>query len=307
MQTFEEYHGKSRVAYLDGLRAISVIMVIWHHLFMDLQEYFHGALGVNLFFFISGLIITTLLLREQTEMGRVSFRAFFIRRTLRIMPLYYVFLVLHIAHFYTPSLHLYEFHLDLKQVIYALLFFYQEVPFLLDSPVMPFPHSWSLGIEEKFYLVWPFLGFYLFVNYPRWRLWLTLALAVGLKWNPSSHAELFGNYAYIFYGCFTALLLEWRSAFEVLQSVFKRGFWQPLCLVGILYIHTHSAADYHAVMNWFGPVWVLTWLAMTFGPKSHCAGSSGDLWSSLASLATGFICAIFWFKFLLRSIYFRPF
>src|SRR5215831_9494644 len=83
---------------LDGLRCLSIIGVIWHrtgpHGNHGLLS--RGYLGVDLFFTISGFLITTLLLREQREEGRISLRNFYIRRTLRIFPLYYTVLALYV-------------------------------------------------------------------------------------------------------------------------------------------------------------------------------------------------------------------
>lgn len=84
---------------LDGLRAISILGVIWTHVwYVSGPTYYNallrvpvlrnGAFGVFVFFGISGFLITTLLLREQLKYGRISLRDFYIRRTLRIWPLY---------------------------------------------------------------------------------------------------------------------------------------------------------------------------------------------------------------------------
>src|SRR4051812_205088 len=81
-------------ASLDGLRAISILSVIFYHV-PELRPYWRtGYLGVHLFFVISGFLITTLLLREKARYGSVSLRSFYIRRTLRIFPAYYLTLVL---------------------------------------------------------------------------------------------------------------------------------------------------------------------------------------------------------------------
>src|SRR5260221_295593 len=82
---------------LDGLRALSILAVVWHHT----QEGFHflpiayrGFLGVDLFFMISGFLIVTLLLRERRRTGTISVKKFYIRRFLRIFPPYYAVLTL---------------------------------------------------------------------------------------------------------------------------------------------------------------------------------------------------------------------
>src|SRR5215831_11452940 len=87
-----------RFGSLDGLRAISILAVIWSHgpgqtAKWELAR--SGRLGVDLFFAISGFLITTLLLREQSASGGISLRQFYARRALRIFPLYYAVLALY--------------------------------------------------------------------------------------------------------------------------------------------------------------------------------------------------------------------
>src|SRR2546421_12834986 len=75
---------------LDGLRAISILAVIWYHVPELRPIWATGFLGVHLFFVISGFLITTLLLREKAATGSISLKKFYIRRTLRIFPAYYL-------------------------------------------------------------------------------------------------------------------------------------------------------------------------------------------------------------------------
>lgn len=149
---------------LDGLRTLAILPVVWHHAttrpmggVLD-----RGPLGVDLFFALSGFLITSLLLHEQRTRGGISLRAFWIRRSLRIFPLYYLVLIAFVVH--------------------ALVFrdsgpirddFLRNVPFYatytsnwftsgsFDHPIV-FSFAWSLATEEQFYLVWPpviaFLG-----------------------------------------------------------------------------------------------------------------------------------------------------
>jgi peptidoglycan/LPS O-acetylase OafA/YrhL len=78
---------------LDGLRCLSIVAVVWHHVAGHWLSGVHlmsvGYLGVDFFFVISGFLITTLLLREKEKYGRISLKNFYMRRSLRIFPLYY--------------------------------------------------------------------------------------------------------------------------------------------------------------------------------------------------------------------------
>ena len=83
---------------LDGLLAVSIVAVVWHHAAGHRQGILgRGFLGVEHFFAISGFLITTLLLRERERTGTISLPSFYVRRTLRIFPLYYAVLALYVG------------------------------------------------------------------------------------------------------------------------------------------------------------------------------------------------------------------
>lgn len=137
---------------LDGLRAIAVIAVVWHHSHPGvawLPASANGFLGVDLFFALSGWLITTLLLQERERCGRISLWNFYVRRALRIFPLYYALLALLSLYF-----------LRAPQSTLAADFF-QALPYhatYVSNWVQPdslMAITWSLSTEEQFYLVWP--------------------------------------------------------------------------------------------------------------------------------------------------------
>lgn len=142
---------------LDGLRALSVIAVIWHHTVGHdprlPQLFAMGAHGVTLFFAISGFLIVTLLLREQESKGHIDLKAFYIRRALRIFPLYYaviliyVILVLALERNSAPG----------REFFGNLVFFltYTSNWFVSLEGRTIFYFAWSLAAEEQFYLLWP--------------------------------------------------------------------------------------------------------------------------------------------------------
>jgi peptidoglycan/LPS O-acetylase OafA/YrhL len=111
----------------------------------------NGGFGVEVFFIISGFLITTLLLKEKDIYGRINFASFYIRRSLRIWPLYFFiiviapFLIKFISQTYEPN-------------YTANIFFYNNFDTAQNHYwIFPLAHFWSLCIEEHFYLVWPFL------------------------------------------------------------------------------------------------------------------------------------------------------
>jgi peptidoglycan/LPS O-acetylase OafA/YrhL len=142
------------ISSLNGLRAISIILVIVGHAvgsgegrtfgYKFLLE--HGGLGVRVFFIISGYLITTLLLRERARFGWISLKLFYIRRALRILPAFYVFVVCIVI---LERLGL--FSLPAHNLIYVLTY---TVNFISNVPWWT-AHLWSLSVEEQFYLLWP--------------------------------------------------------------------------------------------------------------------------------------------------------
>ena len=84
---------KSHLPSLDGLRGISILLVVISHTFGDKKPFYNGGFGVSIFFVISGFLITLLLLQEKYTTGSVSLKNFYIRRFLRIFPVAYLYLV----------------------------------------------------------------------------------------------------------------------------------------------------------------------------------------------------------------------
>lgn len=98
-----QYVAQRSFGSLDGLRCLSIVAVLWHHGkpsidFPTIAT--RGFLGVDLFFVISGFLIVTLLLRERDQIGQISLKKFYVRRTLRIFPVYYL-LVCTLALYYS--------------------------------------------------------------------------------------------------------------------------------------------------------------------------------------------------------------
>jgi peptidoglycan/LPS O-acetylase OafA/YrhL len=146
-----------RFGSLDGLRCLAILPVIWHHSTpRQLQGVLgKGPLGVHLFFALSGFLITTLLLRERDRMGRISLRAFWARRGLRIFPLYYAVLALftlRTVFWLSPSPMRDQFLRSLP--FYATYTGNWFVDYGVAHPII-FAFSWSLATEEQFYLFWP--------------------------------------------------------------------------------------------------------------------------------------------------------
>jgi len=148
---------RGRIPSLDGLRGVAILLVLATHSrittgfppvgsFVD-HILHSGRLGVDLFFVISGFLITTLMLREFDRSGFINVRQFYVRRFLRIVPAYAIFLLL-LAMLQVAGLTALTNRDWMSALTYTVNF---------HSPSWELGHVWSLSIEEHFYLLWPIL------------------------------------------------------------------------------------------------------------------------------------------------------
>lgn len=207
--------GAGEVASLDGLRAVSVYIVMVAH--SGLGWIVPGGFGVTLFFFISGFIITTLLIREQAKHGAINIGSFYLRRALRLYPALLAFIIVIVAAYaVTAGVP------DKTGIAGGLLYFMNYL--VIFSPEKVLPHSnhlWSLAVEAHFYLFYPLLFLWLGRDWRKFAIALalvcvaSLAIRIWATWsfgNPS----LIYEYAYqasearldsIAYGALCAVLL----------------------------------------------------------------------------------------------------
>jgi peptidoglycan/LPS O-acetylase OafA/YrhL len=132
---------------LDGLRAIAITLVVCFH-FFGLRG---GYLGVDLFFVLSGFLITTLLLEERTRYNAISFSRFYLRRALRLFPALWVFLAASLLVYAALGSGLRG---QLKAVLLGFTYT-TNLGVVTGHWDGRFGHLWSLAVEEQFYLVWP--------------------------------------------------------------------------------------------------------------------------------------------------------
>jgi peptidoglycan/LPS O-acetylase OafA/YrhL len=178
----------SRIPSLDGCRAVSIALVIFYHVATQdgapaalrrLADMLHsGGLGVRVFFAISGYLITTLLLAEYEKRGSISLRRFYFRRTLRILPPYYTYLA---AIMLMAASGVYA--LGPGDALHAWTFTTNFDPLTATWPVV---HSWSLSIEEQFYLLWP--GVLLLLGPRRARPLLLAIMVAAALWRTAAYA-----------------------------------------------------------------------------------------------------------------------
>ena len=138
------------VPSLDGIRGIAVLLVLSFH---GSYGYFPGGwIGVDLFFVLSGYLITSLLQNEYLTSGRISLANFYIRRILRLFPPLVIFILL--ANVLWPFLHVTH---DANRLISALASLFYFANLIPNDVLGPFMHLWSLSVEEHFYVFWPII------------------------------------------------------------------------------------------------------------------------------------------------------
>jgi peptidoglycan/LPS O-acetylase OafA/YrhL len=141
---------------LDGVRGVGVLLILVHHTYSNLipvrsswGDPFPGSfIGVDIFFGLSGFLITSLLLREERRNGSVKLRRFYARRALRLLPALYVLIAAYVAYAALTNE-----RLTLIGVL-ATATYWQNFARGGQIPA-GFTHLWSLAVEEQFYLVWP--------------------------------------------------------------------------------------------------------------------------------------------------------
>lgn len=273
---------QGRLPSLDGLRAVSIILVLGDHVQIPganaerlfYQGFFDGVLGVRIFFVISGFIITYLFVRERADTGTISIPSFYLRRFLRLYPVNLAFVVfLFLQQFFSG--------IDITGCQYLTALTYTKnfaCGGWMDG------HLWSLAVEEQFYLVWPLL-FFLF----RGRgLYLAVLALIALAPLSRAFEYHFGSRLYalptsnsdaLMIGCLLALLF--RDRIDLIKRVTG---WRPAVgrTLAIILMYVPIALSWR---------YLLAPLTVTLGPMIQAA-CAGYLIASLLSVRTGISFAV---------------
>lgn len=238
---------------LDGLRAISILAVLILHanLIIELPATLlpGGFLGVDVFFVISGFLITSLLVEEYSATSAISLRRFYIRRALRLLPALFlaILIVGAIALFVEPSL------LGLTPLRSAsLLYFTNWIRAYEPSRLWIFSHFWSLAIEEQFYVAWPLVLLVLLRSRLRPQTIILAVIGLALL-SASLRSVMYAsgvpiNRLYhgsdtradgLLIGCALSLALHWMpEAFQNKRAIRKMGHAGAIVLVAMMLIAT---------------------------------------------------------------------
>lgn len=233
--THSHYMEAARFPALDGVRAICALMVVTIHMNIRGQtwRWLSGSCGVTGFFVLSGYLITMLCLREEANHGKVSMAAFYARRTFRIFPAYFAVLGLYCAITFAGS------HARVGYLMRALPYYLTYMNEF--APPGPFYQSWSLGVEEKYYLVWPLLAFIMLKGRPRSRLALAVTLLVLCETvvrmiHLPSYCQPPSHYRSILVGCILAICLHEQRLFARL-SLLATPAGRAVSVASLLALH----------------------------------------------------------------------
>ncbi len=239
---YDSYRDTPRFGALDGLRAFAAAAVVWHHASDAETSYFGRGVGVTTFFVISGFLITRLLLRERERCGTISLKGFWLRRALRIFPLYYAVLcayVVLVAHFErgTPS----------GATFWASLPYYASFTtnwFVACPPGerVIFYFAWSLAVQEQFYLFWPVV-----LRFTRLRYASVIPFALLLAADLGGWANQTGYLQHgrvfqaltsidtpIFFGVLAAFVLQSERGFPIVHRLAGQAWSFPVAVVLVL-------------------------------------------------------------------------
>lgn len=221
----------SRIPGLDFLRAIAVLLVLTDHSGLPNigpLVVFNGGIGVEIFFVLSGFLITGILMAEIDKTGGIGLLAFYRRRAARLLPIFYAYMAFGLVY-----LTLRHMPIPWGAVGASAGYFLNYYQAFTGAQAHFLSHCWSLAVEEQFYFIWPFL--LIFIRKQQWSVVKSLLVGIGLVWVLRPTLMLVFNvpdeYLYraletradhLAMGCLLAVLLrspDWQQRFEQIARV----------------------------------------------------------------------------------------
>lgn len=238
---------------IEGMRAVAIILVVFSHL--PVPGFSAGFIGVDIFFVISGYLITSLLVREYENFSKINLSRFFANRLRRLMPALLAMLLVSsaIAIAFEPETR------QLKQSIAAaaavawvsnIYFAFADVSYFSpQSGTNPFLHTWSLGVEEQFYLVWPLLILFSFrflrkkESFPAQIMIITVVAVLSLlanvilsHFNPILSFYMMPTRAWQFAAGALVWLIFRKKSFSVESTAFLKWLGLLLLMASLVFI-----------------------------------------------------------------------
>jgi len=237
------------IAALDGMRAIAVLFVVFYHailVFPAFDPYLQGGfLGVDIFFVLSGFLITSILLQEFDRTATIGFKNFYIRRFLRLTPAYWV----HLSLLFFFAVYLYS--AKQTEVLYSHDNFFYAFTYLTNvhralngawiTGILG--HTWSLAVEEQFYLFWAGFLFLMLRRMKRSSIIATTAVIIltaaffrAYRWQgPQSIDFLYHSFDSrvdaLLIGCLVSQIVSWKI---LPKSFISSRYFDLLALFSLL-------------------------------------------------------------------------
>src|SRR5580704_12654526 len=178
--------GRERISALDGLRAVALLIIMGYHFGVGWLQ--GGFFSLDIFYVLSGYLITGLLVSEYRKRGAIKLSAFWLRRARRLLPALVIVLVAVtlMVRFAEPAGLYPDFRMSALSALFYFSNWWQIAAnsnyFVATGAVSPLTHTWSLAVEEQFYLIWPLvvLGVMSVARgFARWVRFLLVLSAVG--------------------------------------------------------------------------------------------------------------------------------
>jgi peptidoglycan/LPS O-acetylase OafA/YrhL len=246
--------------WLDGLRGVAILAVLAYHL----QFLPGGFLGVDVFFVLSGFLITTLLIEEWQRHGSISFKCFYCRRILRLWPA--LFTLLLVCGLWALLFLSADAAWAMGKEILVTVCYVTNWPSLHGVRMSILGHAWSLSVEEQFYLIWPVLLYGMLRLRPG-RGWIIFSVGVGIVGSASLRAVLYRQHPFgdpewqanvyrlyagldtradsLLVGCLVGLLMAWHLLPRSRSFVCGSSVAALLSAAGLGYMFLHSVHAHH--------------------------------------------------------------
>lgn len=226
---YEDYLANSHRPAFDGLRGIGFLLVVTAHIpVVPLFGFLQGWSAVWVFFAMSGYLIAMLLMREETRTGRIAFGAFLVKRFFRIVPSYWMAILI----YWLACFALEPSSGDYASFMARLPYFLAFVPeYANANGYSIFTHSWTVGIELKFYLLFPPLVF-LLVRNANIRFAATAIAAALLTAEGSFLSQA---YCALLFGAMLAFALERPGGYAVIARLTRVPVAVPLAMIVALF------------------------------------------------------------------------
>jgi peptidoglycan/LPS O-acetylase OafA/YrhL len=281
LPTFDTILSTTKLPGLDGFRMLAVLAVMVSH--AGFSSFFSARHGVAGFFVLSGFLITWLLLKEHQKEGRISLKNFYIRRSLRIFPAYYAFLLVSV------SWDIFRSNPESRELILPALFYYVNYHNALHGHSnSSLGHLWSLAVEEQFYLLWPVLFIFLMTRGRDYALrFLLLSCLAVLIWRTYAFSVLNLGTSYVYnafdtrfdnlaIGCGLAFLFE-KARFRRIADRLSQHFLMPLITLALLTVSLSiENPDYE-----YGPAFTIDAALLTVFLIQVMRLSHGRVWGWL--------------------------